>query len=85
MSITAENRVKGMMEIRDCTRRLIEYQLEGYPDELIEREQQKLNALYDGYTSKYGLLNSRANRLAFQTTAAIRCSVHSRNWTNMAI
>lgn len=85
MSLTAENRAKGMMEIRDCTRRLIEYQLEGFPDELIEREQQKLNALYDEYTGKYGLLNSRANRLAFQMTAAIRCSVLSRNWTSMAI
>ena len=77
MSLTAENRVKGMMEIRDCTRRLIEYQLEGYPDELIEREQQKLNALYDGYTSKYGLLNSRANRLAFSDDSSypLLCSL----------
>ena len=77
MSITAENRVKGMMEIRDCTRRLIEYQLEGFPDELIEREQQKLNALYDEYTSKYGLLNSRANRLAFSDDSSypLLCSL----------
>ena len=77
MSLTAENRVKGMMEIRDCTRRLIEYQLEGFPDELIEREQQKLNALYDEYTSKYGLLNSRANRLAFSDDSSypLLCSL----------
>lgn len=77
MSLTAENRVKGMMEIRDCTRRLIEYQLEGYPDEVIEREQQKLNALYDEYTSKYGLLNSRANRLAFSDDSSypLLCSL----------
>lgn len=77
MSLTAENRVKGMMEIRDCTRRLIEYQLEGFPDELIEREQQKLNALYDEYTGKYGLLNSRANRLAFSDDSSypLLCSL----------
>ena len=77
MSLTAENRVKGMIEIRDCTRRLIEYQLEGYPDEVIEREQQKLNALYDEYTSKYGLLNSRANRLAFSDDSSypLLCSL----------
>lgn len=77
MSLTAENRVKGMIEIRDCTRRLIEYQLEGFPDELIEREQQKLNALYDGYTSQYGLLNSRANRLAFSDDSSypLLCSL----------
>ena len=77
MSLTAENRVKGMIEIRDCTRRLIEYQLEGFPDELIEREQQKLNALYDEYTSKYGLLNSRANRLAFSDDSSypLLCSL----------
>ena len=77
MSLTAENRVKGMMEIRDCARRLIEYQLEGFPDELIEREQQKLNALYDEYTSKYGLLNSRANRLAFSDDSSypLLCSL----------
>lgn len=77
MSLTAENRVKGMMAIRDCTRRLIEYQLEGYPDEVIEREQQKLNALYDDYTSKYGLLNSRANRLAFSDDSSypLLCSL----------
>lgn len=77
MSLTAENRVKGMMDIRDCTRRLIEYQLEGFPDELIEREQQKLNALYDEYTGKYGLLNSRANRLAFSDDSSypLLCSL----------
>lgn len=77
MSLTAENRAKGMMEIRDCTRRLIEYQLEGFPDELIEREQQKLNALYDEYTGKYGLLNSRANRLAFSDDSSypLLCSL----------
>ncbi len=77
MSLTAENRVKGMMEIRDCTRRLIEYQMEGYPDEVIEREQKNLNTLYDGYTKQYGLLNSRANRLAFSDDSSypLLCSL----------
>ena len=77
MSLTAENRVKGMMAIRDCTRRLIEYQLEGYPDEVIKREQKNLNTLYDGYMRQYGLLNSRANRLAFSDDSSypLLCSL----------
>lgn len=77
MSLTAENRVKGLMAIRDCTRRLIEYQLEGYPDEVIEREQKNLNTLYDGYMRQYGLLNSRANRLAFSDDSSypLLCSL----------
>ena len=54
VSVTAENRIRGMIELRECTRRLIEYQTEGYPDEDIEAEQQKLNALYDSFTAKYG-------------------------------
>ncbi|MFR7556636.1 MAG: LPD11 domain-containing protein, partial [Hominenteromicrobium sp.] len=57
VSVTAENRIRGMIELRECTRRLIEYQTEGYPDEDIAAEQQKLNALYDSFTAKYGLLN----------------------------
>lgn len=65
VSLTAESRIKGMIAIRDCTRRLIEYQLEGYPDETISREQHNLNILYDDYTKQYGLLNSRGNKLAF--------------------
>lgn len=63
VSVTAENRIRGMIELRECTRRLIEYQTEGYPDEDIAAEQQKLNALYDSFTAKYGLLNSRGNKL----------------------
>ena len=65
VSATAENRIKGMVAIRDCVRNLIELQTEDYPDEEIKAEQSKLNNLYDGYTKKYGLINSRANVSAF--------------------
>ena len=77
VSKTAANRIKGMIEIRDCTRRLIEYQLEGYADEAVEREQSNLNALYDTYTKKYGLLNSRANNMAFSDDSSycLLCSL----------
>ena len=77
VSVTAANRIKGMIELRDCTRRLIEYQLEGYPDEDIAREQHNLNTLYDRYTDKYGLLNSRANNMAFSDDSAycLLCSL----------
>ena len=63
--MTAENRIKGLIEIRDCVRRLIEYQTEDYPEEMIRTEQENLNRLYDSYTEKYGLINSRGNYLAF--------------------
>ncbi len=53
------------IEIRDCVRRLIEYQTEDYPEEMIRTEQENLNRLYDSYTEKYGLINSRGNYLAF--------------------
>ena len=65
VSMTAENRIKGLIEIRDCVRRLIEYQTEDYPEEMIRTEQKNLNRLYDSYTEKYGLINSRGNYLAF--------------------
>ena len=65
VSVTAENRIRGMIALRDCVRRLIDYQTEGYPDEDIQKEQANLNTLYDGYTKKYGLLSSRGNSLAF--------------------
>ena len=65
MAVTATNRIKGMIEIRDCTRRLIQYQLDGYPDDAIADEQQRLNILYDKFTQQYGLINSRANKMAF--------------------
>ena len=64
-SVTAENRIKGLIQIRDCARKLIEYQTEDYPDDLIRTEQENLNRLYDGFTQQYGLINSRGNYLAF--------------------
>ena len=77
LSVTAQNRIKGMVKIRDCTRRLIEYQLEGYPDHLIEQEQRTLNHLYDEFTAKYGLLNSRGNNMAFSDDSSycLLCSL----------
>ena len=65
VSATAENRIKGMIGIRDCVRNLIELQTEDYPDSEIKQVQEKLNTLYDGFTKKYGLINSRANTSAF--------------------
>lgn len=64
-SATAENRIKGMIAIRDSVRSLIEMQTADYPDYEVEKEQQKLNALYDTFSNKYGLINSRANVSAF--------------------
>ena len=64
-SATAENRIKGMIAIRDSVRSLIEMQTADYPDYEVEKEQQKLNALYDTFSKKYGLINSRANVSAF--------------------
>ena len=64
-SATAENRIKGMIAIRDSVRSLIEMQTADYPDYEIEKEQQKLNTLYDNFSKKYGLINSRANVSAF--------------------
>lgn len=64
-SATAENRIKGMIRIRDSVRTLLEMQTEDYPDSDIKAEQEKLNRLYDEFTKKYGLINSRANVSAF--------------------
>ena len=64
-SLTGQSRVKGMIAIRDSVRRLIEYQTENAPDDIVEREQRELGRLYDGFTAKYGLINSRANKTAF--------------------
>lgn len=77
VSVTAENRIRGMIKLRECTRRLIEYQTEGYPDEEIAAEQQKLNALYDSFIAKYGLINSRGNKLAFSEDSSycLLCSL----------
>ena len=77
VSITAENRIRGMIELRECVRRLIDYQTEGYPDADVKAEQAKLNALYDGFTAKYGLINSRGNKLAFSEDSSycLLCSL----------
>ena len=65
VSVTAENRIRGLVEIRDCVRKLIQYQTDDYPEEMIQTEQENLNRLYDAFTKKYGLINSRGNYLAF--------------------
>ena len=65
VSATAENRIKGMIAIRNSVRTLIELQTEDYPDSEIKAEQERLNRLYDTFSGKYGLINSRANTSAF--------------------
>lgn len=77
MNATAENRVKGMIELRDCVRTLIEYQTENYSDDEIKVQQAKLNTLYDDFTKKYGLINSRGNALAFSEDSSyfLLCSL----------
>ena len=63
---TAKERAKGMVELRDCVQKLISQQMDGFiSDEIIRQTQAELNTLYDGFTAKYGLINSRANALAF--------------------
>lgn len=66
-SVTAESRIKGLIGIRECVRQLIAYQTEDYPDAMIEAEQARLNALYDAFSAKYGIINSRANKSVFNT------------------
>ena len=77
LAMTTENRIKGLIEIRDCVRTLLEYQTEDYPDEDIKREQVKLNQLYDRFTKKYGLINSRGNNSAFSNDSSyyLLCSL----------
>lgn len=70
VSATAENRIKGMISIRDITRKLIELQTDDYPEEDILAEQKNLNELYDKFMAKYGLINSRANKSAFGEDAS---------------
>lgn len=64
-SETAKNRIKGMIEIRDCVKNLLEMQTEDYPDAAIETEQHRLNEIYDTFVKKYGYINSRGNASAF--------------------
>jgi len=70
VSVTATNRIKGLIGIRDCVRTLIEYQTEDWPDQDIQAQQRKLNALYDAFVDKYGRINSRANSSAFSMDSA---------------
>ena len=70
VSVTAENRIKGMIRLRDCVRQLIEYQIEDWPDDMIAAMQKELNDIYDGFSKKYGLINSRANNSAFSQDSA---------------
>ena len=77
VSKTAESRIKGMIELRDCVRTLLEYQTEDYPEEEIKGQQAKLNTLYDAFTRKYGLINSRGNAIAFDQDSSyfLLCSL----------
>ena len=70
VSVTAQNRIKGLIEIRDCVRTLIDYQTEDYPEEDISHQQRELNRLYDNFVDKYGRINSRANSSAFSSDSA---------------
>ena len=70
VSATAENRIKGMIAIRNSVRMLIELQTEDYPDSEIKAEQERLNRLYDTFSGKYGLINSRANTSAFSQNSS---------------
>ena len=70
VSATAEQRIRGLIGIRDCVRKLIEYQTEDYPETMIQAEQAHLNTLYDSFAEKYGRINSRANSSAFSTDNA---------------
>lgn len=77
VSVTAENRIRGMIAIRDCVRRLIELQTENYTEADIRAEQGKLNRLYDDYTTRYGRITGRGNSLAFGEDASycLLCSL----------
>ena len=70
VSATAEQRIRGLIGIRDCVRKLIEYQTEDYPETMIQEAQARLNALYDSFAEKYGRINNRANSSAFSSDNA---------------
>ncbi|MEB3103037.1 DEAD/DEAH box helicase family protein [Ferviditalea candida] len=78
-SATAAGRIKGMIQLRDTVRELIEYQTEDCSDEMIRQQQRKLNAQYDRFTAQYGLINSRANSLAFSDDSSyfLLCSLEN--------
>ena len=77
VSKTAESRIRGMIDLRDCVRMLLEYQTEDYPDGMIRQQQTKLNDLYDRFTHDYGLINSRGNAIAFDQDSSyfLLCSL----------
>lgn len=77
LPLTAQNRIKGLILLRDQTRELINFQMEDYPDEEIHTAQAKLNDLYDRFTKEYGLINSRANETAFSNDSSyfLLCSL----------
>ena len=79
MPVTAQNRVKCLIELRECVRTLIFYQTSDYPSHAIETEQAKLNRLYDSFTRKYGIINSRGNSMAFSQDSAypLLCSLEN--------
>jgi N12 class adenine-specific DNA methylase len=79
LPLTTQERVKGMIAVRDCLRTLIMYQTEDYPDELIEKEQSRLGTLYDAYTKKYGVLSSAGNSRAFDRDSSycLLCSLEN--------
>ncbi|MDD4386544.1 MAG: SNF2-related protein [Clostridia bacterium] len=81
LPVTTANRIKGLIEIRDCVRLLIEMQTEDYPDDEIKKAQLKLNTLYDTFNNKYGLINSRANNSAFSNDNSyyLLCSLEILN------
>lgn len=74
---TAQSRIKGMIELRDCVRELIDMQINDFSDEAISGQQKKLNTLYDAFTEKYGLINSRGNNTAFSEDSSyfLLCSL----------
>jgi len=77
VSETMEQRMKGMVQIRDCTQELIDYQLNEYPEEMIKNKQTELNELYDAFSKKYGLINSQTNKRAFNQDSSycLLCSL----------
>ena len=77
VSESVEQRIKGMVQIRDCTQELIDFQLEEYPDDMIKNKQTELNQLYDDFSKKHGLINSQTNKRAFQQDSSycLLCSL----------
>lgn len=80
-SKTKENRIRGMVQIRDCMRKLIDYQTDDFPQDKIEKQQEQLHELYDSFIKKYDLLNSRGNKQAFQDDSSYNliCSLEILN------